>query len=274
MTAGIAIPAPHRYYKNLIQNINILRNRIRYTDPIEIWEIGDELTPEMRQELSLFPNIILKNTLEFDDRIEHWRGFQAKAPVIKHSKLNDIIICDADVTLLDDPSIIQKNNSYIETGSYIFRDVTYYYFDLPSEKLNQPNISKFNSHDYYDKRRSFVRSISPNKSVYFPQEWDHLYNDSYPNYLASECLAESGVFFINREKNNDVIDTFYDLNNNWQESYECVHGDKELTWLSFIKHNKNFSFNNHIASSYNNCILQLYDSKPFYIQKHLFTNKG
>ena len=40
MSAGIAIPAPHRYYKNLIQNINILRNRIRYTDPIEIWEIG------------------------------------------------------------------------------------------------------------------------------------------------------------------------------------------------------------------------------------------
>ena len=269
--AGIAIPAPHRYYEYFIQNIYNLRLNIKYTDPIEIWEVGDELTNEMREVLSLFPNIIFKNTTEFDDRIQHWRGFQAKAPVIKYSKLNDIIICDADVTILEDPKKIQNNNSYIETGSYIFLDFPYFYFDLPSERLpDQTNISKFNSHDYYDKRKSFVRSIIPNLSLLFPQEWTHLYNDSYPNYPAPEGLAESGVFFINREKNNDVIDTFYDLNDNWKESYECVHGDKELTWLSFVKNNKKYTLNNCYPTPYSGNILQLYNNNPFYIQKHIF----
>ena len=269
--AGIAIPAPHKYYEYLIQNIYNLRLNINYIDPIEIWEVGDELTNEMRESLSSFPNIIFKNTTEFDDRIQHWRGFQAKAPVIKYSKLNDIIMCDADVVIFENPSIIQKSDSYKETGSYIFRDYSYWYFDLPSERLpDQTNISKFNSHDYYDKRRSFVRSIASNLSPLFPQEWMHLYNDSYPNYLAPEGLAESGVFYINREKNIDVINTFYDLNDNWKESYACVYGDKELTWLSFIKNNKKFTLNNYYPTSYNNNLLQIYDDKPFYIQKNLF----
>jgi hypothetical protein len=267
--AGIAIPAPQKYYEYLMQNVYNLCVNIKYTHPIEIWEVGDELTNEMRESLSLFQNIIFKNTTEFDDRIQHWRGFQAKAPVIKHSKLNDIIICDADVVIFEDPSIIQKSEPYIETGSYIFRDYAYWCFDLPSERLpDQINISKFNSHNYYDKRRSFIRSIAPIFTPLFPQEWMHLYNDSYPNYPVPESLAESGVFFINREKNNDVINTFYDLNNNWKESYEYVHGDKELTWLSFIKNNKKCTLNNFYPTSYNNKLLQLYNNKPFYIQKY------
>jgi hypothetical protein len=43
----------------LTKNIHNLRNNIGYTDPIEIWEIGDELTDEMREKLALFPNIVL-----------------------------------------------------------------------------------------------------------------------------------------------------------------------------------------------------------------------
>ena len=251
--SGIAIPAPERYYDYFLKSIYNLRVNIGYMDPIEIWEIGDELTNEMRDKLSLFPNIVFKNTTDYDDRIEHWRGFQAKAPVIKHSKLNDIIICDADVTLFQDPSIIQKSAEYIETGSFMFLDFPYYYFDLPIEKhSDQINISKFNSHDYYDKRRSFVRKICPDP----------------PTTLAPEGLVEAGVFYINRERHSDVIDTFYEFNCDWKESYECVHGDKEITWLSFMRHHKKVTLNNVEPVSYNGLIFQLYNDSPFYVQKY------
>jgi len=41
---GIAIPAPLRYYDYFLKNIYNLRVNIGYMDPIERWEIGDELT--------------------------------------------------------------------------------------------------------------------------------------------------------------------------------------------------------------------------------------
>jgi hypothetical protein len=267
--SGIAIPAPSRYYDYFLKSIYNLRVNIGYMDPIEIWEIGDELTNEMRDRLALFPNIVFKNTTDYDDRIEHWRGFQAKAPVIKHSKLNDIIICDADVTLFQDPSVIQKSAAYIETGSFMFLDFPYYYFDLPREKHgDQIHISKFNSHTYYDKRRSFVKKICPDPPSFFPIEWKHLYDDSYPTSLAPEGLVEAGVFYVNREKHSDVIDTFYEFNCDWKESYECVHGDKEITWLSFMRHHKKVTFNNAHPVSYKGLICQIYNNYPFYIQKY------
>jgi hypothetical protein len=266
--AGIAIPAPAKYIDQILKNIYNLRINIRYTDPIEIWEVGEELTSEMRMVLSLFPNVTFKNTTDFDDRIEHWRGFQAKAPVIKYSKLNDIIMCDADVVLFQDPSIIQKSSGYNETGSFLFLDFPYFYYNLPSKRVkDQTSIEKFNSHDYYDKRKSFVRSIIPKPPSFFPSEWKHLYEDSYPTSPAPEGLVESGVFYINREKHSDVIDTFYNLNFNWKETYEYTHGDKELTWLSFMVHNKNITINTSYPYPYKGKICQVYNNSPFYIQK-------
>jgi len=266
MSSALAIPTPLCYAKYFLKNIEYLRNEIKTPIPIEIWEVGDELNNEIRDRLSLFPNITFKNTLEFDDRITHWRGFQAKAPVLKFSKATDIIICDADVTIFQDPLIIQNSKPYIDTGSYMFRDFQHWYWNLPKERNSNPP-SNFESHDYYDRRKNFVKSIAPVLTPIFPREWAYIYNDDYPSYLAQEALAESGVFFINRDKNQDVIDTFYELNNNHNESYKCVHGDKELVWLSFIKNNKSFSINHLYPVSLFNSLTQLYNNNPFYIQK-------
>jgi len=269
--AGIAITVPLKYIDYLFNNLNVLSQDIKYTNPIEIWEVGDELNDDIRNKLSLYPNVILKNTTEFDDRVQHWRGFQAKAAITKYSKINDIIVCDADVTLLQDPLIVQQSKEYINTGSYLFRDYSYWYFDLPQQKLpNQNTLEKFVSHDYYDRRRNFIKTISPNISPLFPKEWSHIYDEGYPSSRVFESLVESGLFYINREKHIDVIDTFYDLNNNWEYTYQCVHGDKELLWLAFIQHNKEFSLHNKYPTSYNNTyLLQLYNNSPFYAQKFL-----
>jgi len=210
----------------------------------------------------------IKNTLEFDDRITHWRGFQVKAPVLKFSKATDIIICDADVTIFQDPVIIQNSKAYNDIGSYMFRDFKYWSWNLPKERNPNPT-SNFENHDHYDRRRKFVKSIAPVLTSIFPSEWAYFYNDDYPSYPAEESLVESGVFFINRDKHQDVIDTFYDLNNNHKEIYQYVHGDKELVWLSFIKNNKSFSINDTYPVSLFNSLTQLYNNTPFYIQKYV-----
>ena len=85
--------------------------------------------------------------------------------------------------------------------------------------------------------------------------------------MAPEGLVESGIFYINRERHSDVIDTFYEFNCDWKESYECVHGDKEIIWLSFMRHNKKLTFNNAYPVPYEGKICQIYNSLPFYIQK-------
>lgn len=265
--SGIAVPSPERYSNYLLQNVNILRNNLGYADPIEIWEVGEELSSETRNKLMTFDSIHFKNTTEFDDRIEHWRGFQAKAPVLKHSRLNDIIICDADVTLLQNPSIIQHDKKYLETGSYFFRDLEFWKFNL-AYQCNNPNLDKFYDRNYYLNRRNFIKNLQPIKLDFFPNEWDHIYSDDIPLHSVAEAHVESGVFYINRNMHDNVINTFYDLNNDWKESYKYVHGDKELTWLSFIKNNKPFSINDYYPLQ-QDLLIQIYKSAPFYVQKLL-----
>ena len=270
---GIAIPSPEKYKEYIVQNIFNLTINLDYKDPIEIWEVGEELSSESRSILSVFSNVVFKNTTDFDDRIEHWRGFQAKAPVLKYSKLNHIIICDADVTILKNPSIIQASEEYAKTGSYMFRDLELWKFNLSLTNFNINNqnenyTDKFTSFYYYDIRKKFVMSLVPNKLDFFPKEWSYLYYDGYAGYPVAEALVESGVFFVNREKNNDVINTFYELNDNWKENYKYVHGDKELVWLSFLKNNKPFSLNPEYPQ-HNGSLIQTYKNKPFYSQKYI-----
>ena len=111
-------------------------------------------------------------------------------------------------------------------------------------------------------------SLVPNKLDFFPKEWSYLYYDGYAGYPVAEALVESGVFFVNREKNNDVINTFYELNDNWKENYKYVHGDKDLVWLSFLKNNKPFSLNPEYPQ-HNGSLIQTYKNKPFYSQKYI-----
>ena len=57
MSSGIAIPVPQRYEKMTLVNIFNLRNTFQFQDPIEIWEVGEELSLEARNLLSSFSNL-------------------------------------------------------------------------------------------------------------------------------------------------------------------------------------------------------------------------
>ena len=48
------------------------------------------------------------------------------------------------------------------------------------------------------------------------------------------------VVYINKARHKDVVETIFELNSNWQETYNYIYGDKETFWLAFVMHNIEF----------------------------------
>jgi hypothetical protein len=118
----------------------------------------------------------------------------------------------------------------------------------------------------------------PYKSPLFPTEWDYIYDLTYNPNLHSWYYQESGVVYMNRKKHINTIDTIYELNNVYKQTYKYIYGDKETFWLSCIIKNKPFYMNtspgvNVIVDTNqpycrDNCVLMhLYDNSPFFSQK-------
>ena len=263
MSTGIAIPVPQKYEKDALRNVYILRTQHNYQEPIEIWEVGDELSAEARDAFSSIPNVTLKNTLTYDDRISHWRGYQVKGLVTKESSFDDYIFCDADVTLLQNPSIIQQSYEYKITGSFLFRDFPFWQFN----KLQETADNKWEDLRYYRGRQAFIKKLLPQKSPFFFKEWEYLYEDDYPRVPVQESSAETGVVYINIKQHKDVVQTFYELNDKYIETYQYTHGDTAAFWLAFVMNNKPFAINNEHPVFYNGSPLQPYQGKHFYVQK-------
>ena len=263
MTTGIAIPVPQRYEQMALRNVYVLRTQHQYQEPIEIWEVGEELSTEARNAFASIPNITFKNTLTYDDRIDHWRGYQVKGLVTKHSSFDDYIFCDADVTLLQNPSLIQNSFDYKITGSFMFRDFPFWQF----HDLKETSEEKWQDLRYYRGRQAFIKKLLPQKSPFFFKEWDYLYEDEIPKEPVQESSAETGVVFIDKKRHGDVVQTFYDLNNNWKETYEYTHGDTAAFWLAFVMNNKPFAINKESPLFHNGNALQPYLGKHFYVQK-------
>lgn len=263
MSSGVAIPVPQRYEKMTLTNIYNLRNTFNFQDPIEIWEVGEEVSQEARQLLSTFPNVQFKNTLTYDDRIEYWRGYQVKGLVTKYSSFDDYIFCDADVVFLQNPSIIQRSTDYLITGSYMFRDFPFWQF----KNLQENGTDKWSDLGYFRGRQNFIKRLLPERSPYFFPEWKYLYDTEIPTEPVQESSAETGVVYINKREHADVVQTFYELNENWKETYQYTHGDTAAFWLSFVMNNKPFSLNPEPPMWANGSPLQPYNHVPFYVQK-------
>jgi len=263
MSKGIAIPVPQRYEMITLKNIHMLQNKFNYKEPIEIWEVREEISPGARDFFSSMPNVTLKNTLTYDDRISHWRGYQVKGLVTKETSFDHYIFCDADVMFLQNPLVIQDSFDYKITGSYMFRDFPFWQF----KNLQENGKDKWSSLEYYRGRQSFIKKLLPKKSPFFFSEWNYLYEDEIPTVPVQESSAETGVVYMNRKLHKDVVQTFYELNNNWEETYKYTHGDTAAFWLAFVMNNKPFAINKEPPMFFNGSPRQLYNGQDFYIQK-------
>lgn len=236
---GFVIPVPDKYVAHCLDNVMRLRNIFHVDLPIEIWQVGEELSKAATDVLLSLGPTKLRNVNEITDNLEHWRGFQVKAMALKHSNFQQPILCDADISFHQNPLIVLQDPAYLETGTFFFRDLDRWRFYNLHENL----VNKFESLQFYQYRRGFVKALIAKPSQYFPPEWLHLYDEHVPSIPVPEAYQESGVVYIDRRRHSDTIDTIFTLNDNHPYTYQFIWGDKETYWLSCLINGKPFSIN-------------------------------
>jgi hypothetical protein len=270
MSRGIIIPILEKYEMLLLANIDILRNSLHCKLPLELWQIGNEISEYMQEQLNILKdkfNITFKNAMDYTDNPEHWRGWQIKAFILKHTMFDEVVICDCDSVFLQNPEIIFNDKNYKSTGTFFFKD---WLFHQPKNI----DIEMKSRHD-------FIKLLMPEKKQYFPIEWNYIYGiPSKTMYMW--YYQESGVVFINKLMHSDVVETIYKLNEDHEKTYKCIYGDKETYWIAFVMHDKQFYMNELPAYNYKidtnlpfvveegslpNCLAHYYGDNYFFSQK-------
>src|SRR5690606_1875857 len=124
---GIIMAVPQKYEQLALENIG----RIRLFGcqlPVEIWEIGREITPETRQKMEKLPNIFFRDVSAYSPNADHWKGFQVKAFMLYYTSFREICLVDADAVFHQDPEIIFNDKNYQLTGAYFFKDLDKWQF--------------------------------------------------------------------------------------------------------------------------------------------------
>lgn len=262
MTRGFIIAVPSKYENFTYRNILTIRYKYKIDDPIELWEIGNEITEKTRDLLNKINNIYFKNVCDYTDNPSFWKGFQIKAFILKHTELAEPILCDADMSFHTHPYIIFRDMDYIKTGTFFFRDLAHWTFS----NLHKTDC-KFQSIDFYNNRKAFILSLLPQKSKYFPKEWEYIYSDEIPKTPVHEAYQESGVVYINKNMHSDAVDKIYELNKNHEHVYQYIWGDKETFWLSFLCVNKPYAINKTFPLFENGKLTHYYNGVKFFSQK-------
>ena len=248
MVKGIIIPILEKYEELLMCNLYILRNELKCKLPIELWQIGKEISDTMQEKLCALEDsfqLSFKNVCDYTDNPEHWKGWQIKAFIVKHTEIDEPILCDCDSVFLVNPEIIYNDSNYIQTGTFFFKDWI----------KHEPN----NYDIEIPARREFIKKLLPEKTKYFPEEWNYIYG--LPDTVqAMWYYQESGVVYLNKNMHPEVIEKIYELNYNHQETYKYIFGDKETFWLAFVINNKPFYMNEIHSENY-----KINTSLPFYV---------
>ena len=258
---GIVIACPSKYEMICLNNMKAIRN-LDCNIPIEIWEIGNEISLPIKDMMSQINNVYFRNVTEITKDIDHWKGFQIKAFILYHTKFNEIILCDADMTFYKNPEIIYKDANYIKTGTYFFKDLDRWKFS----NISIDSKEKFSNLKFYKERQQFVKNLIPIPPDNFPKEWLYLYDDKIPNNV-KEALQESGVVYMNRKLHEESIKNIYDLNYDHIETYKYVWGDKETFWLGCLMAKTDIYFNERSGYILNNKLHHDYNGLIFWKQK-------
>lgn len=227
---GIIIAIMEKYEYLLVSNIRFLREKLNCILPIELWQIGQEISNGAMEYLDSYKDewkLSFKNVNDYTDNPKHWQGYQIKPFILKNTQFKEVILCDCDTVFLTNPEIIFDDDRYKNTGTFFFKD-----YLLHTPKKVEDEIA----------RKKFFRKLMPIPSKYLPEECYYLY-DIPTEMQQLWYYQESGVVYINKTMHSDVIETIYELNNNHKETYKYVHGDKETFWMAFLMHDKPFYMN-------------------------------
>jgi hypothetical protein len=258
---GFVIPLPRIYQRIAMKNIKKIRNDFNCKAPIEIWEAGNELEQADKTEIAKFGGISFRNTDEFGENAQSWRGYQIKAFAAYHSHFSEFVLCDADVRFLQEPLLPFQSDGYRETGCYFFRDLKKWKFSRLSD-----NQKKFHNIDFFEKRKAWIRTLMPKESPYFPVEWGYIYDDEIPVKPVAEAYMESGVVYMNKEIHNESMKLILEMNTQREISYSVIHGGKEIWWIGCCISGNPFYMNPQYPVFIHK-LIQSIGMKPFYVQK-------
>jgi len=207
---GIVICTGNEHFKFARSTIDILRNVLHCSLPIEIFYISDnDLSKKNQKILKKFSNVYLSDiTTYFDNDIINLYGWAIKPFAVLGSRFEEVILMDADVIFVRDPIELFNDNGYIKTGSLFFKDRTLPHF----------------IYDGKDWLKTWMNNPLPEtRSLrYFQGKSIH--------------EMESGVVVVHKTKNILGLLNTCKLNENKIRDnivYKFVHGDKETYWIGF-----------------------------------------
>jgi len=261
---GLAIGLPAKYENVTLENLARLSTRFGFREPVEIWEAGNEVSPDARHRLEGLGNVTIRNVAEISADVEDWKGFQIKGFICRHSKFDELILADADVIFFQSPETIWKDRGYRATGTYFFRDRAQWKF----HDLRSSDDDKFQSEEFFEARRKWILDLMPEKSRFFPPEWDYIYGKGLPRRPVAEAYMEAGVVYLDRARCGAAIDNIFQLNRDHEVTYRHVWGDKETYWIACCKAGLPFTMNRRYPRMKRQ-LTQYYGMRPFYTQ-----NKG
>ncbi|MGV6815926.1 MAG: hypothetical protein ACWA44_01495 [Thiotrichales bacterium] len=271
---GIIIAVPNKYENTCLINVQKIRN-LNPSIPIEIWEVGQEITDEIRDKFKKIRHLTFKNVDQYPVDPNHWKGFQVKAFILAHTDFEDVMLCDADAIIHQDPEIVFMDKNYLDTGSYFFRDLDKWkFYGINNHFLQAINKAfriggKFNSRDFFLKRKQWLTQLLPRKPELFPKEWDYIYSENLPSTPVKEALQESGVVFMNKSIHEESVNYIYQLNDNHKETYQHIWGDKETFWIGCLMAGNPFYFTKDpgYISKDTGRLTHDYNGAPFFSQK-------
>jgi len=263
MRRGIIIAVPKVYQEITYRNLLTLRLKLKCALPIEIWEIGKEIDESYRKKFNKLSHISFFNVEDFTSNAEHWRSYQVKAFILKHTTLEEPILCDADMIFHQNPDVIYEDEGYKATGAYFFRDIENWKFHNLHITTN-----KFQSIEFFNKRKTWLRNLLPLKSPLFPREWSYIYDKNPPSNPVQEALMESGCVYMDKRIHAASIEEIYKLNDAHKETYKYVHGDKETFWIGCVLAGKPYTFNSTPGFLVEGRLLHVYGNAVFFTQKH------
>lgn len=269
---GMVIPVPEKYEKLALSNVQSIR-AMGCLLPIEIWEIGEEITEESRAAFAEIENLKFQKVDDYCADAAHWKGFQVKAFILYHTSFKEVLLCDADAIIHQNPMLLFEDENYLKTGAYFFKDLEKWRFKRLNSSLEQFLqrffYKKFRNAAFFEQRRKWLTDLLPEKRATFPEEWAYMYEAGLPKGAVKEALQESGVVLMDKEKHETSIQHIYELNRKHEETYKYVWGDKETFWIGCVMADKDYYFNpsSGYISTKTKKLTHDYKGKPFFSQK-------
>ena len=116
LSRGLVTSIPERYVQFALFNLKKIYHDLGCQLPIEIWEVGNELSAESKQKINAITDkIIWRNVSEFTSNLAHWKGFQVKAFIVANSGFNEVLLFDADGIFHQNPENLFSDAGYQET---------------------------------------------------------------------------------------------------------------------------------------------------------------